>query len=259
MGFATQLYLTPTMSPAEYKRGKEAVNLAYDDAKAAFEFFLANRPDKTRPYIIAAHSQGSLLMAKVISECVQGHDQASCFVAAYLAGGYVNTDLFNTKLKAVHPCRGPTDSNCVISWDTRVQGIWEPKSMQAWPLALYPNVMYWVLFDEYCGPRPEGSDDSKERLQINPMTWTNKVSENGGAYLGAKVHGSVEPAMPTGPEQWDSTKTKVDNHYVLVELPNWWSQLPGPAKAVGNLHPGDLQLFFYNIKSNVKERLAAFN
>ena len=45
----------------------EALEVAYEDVKAAFKFFLDVRPNE-RPFFIAAHSQGALHAQRLISE-----------------------------------------------------------------------------------------------------------------------------------------------------------------------------------------------
>jgi alpha-beta hydrolase superfamily lysophospholipase len=75
---------------AELDQVKGSIDLAYDDLKRAFRHFLEARPDKKRPFFVAAHSQGAILMSKVIADCVEpSPEHRSRFVAAYLAGGYV--------------------------------------------------------------------------------------------------------------------------------------------------------------------------
>ena len=89
----------------EHKLAK-ALEIAHNDVSAAFIHFLKNRPAKARPFIIAAHSQGSFLATRVIRDCIEGTTAEKQFVAAYLAGGYVPLDLFGTVFKSVHACTG---------------------------------------------------------------------------------------------------------------------------------------------------------
>ena len=57
----------PTLRAAAAVRTREAkasLQLAAGDVQAAFEAFLAQRPDPARPFVVVAHSQGAILMAK---------------------------------------------------------------------------------------------------------------------------------------------------------------------------------------------------
>ena len=228
---------------------------AVADVISAFRSFLQERPDKKRPFVLAGHSQGSIILVKVIKECIEGQaDVEAQFVAAYLAGSYVPQDVFGTIFKSIHPCTGPLDTKCIISWDTRTSDLFELNSVHSMGpgLGLWPHLLYWGLFNEYCN-KPEDKDDvSKGRLQISPVTWT---TEGEGKYLGAKQYGKTEPVMP--PEEW-SKSIKVTDKAVWVEDPRSWLENAGPAASGGNLHPIDVHLWFFNIKENVEKRVASF-
>lgn len=228
---------------------KAALMTAYADVKAAFQVFLETR-DKQRPFIIAAHSQGSFMAAKVIAS-LEGTAHLKQFVAGYLAGGYIPTDLFGTVFKDVQACSSPTDTRCLISWDTRVLGKWTPDALNTGMLGMHPHLIYWDFFDKYCERSPSVTDDKgKDRLQINPLTWT---SNGGGVHLGVKLAKSTEPQVP--PEGYGG-KVEVTNNAVLIEDPKpWYTEYPGSAP---NFHPKDVQFFFFNIKENVPKRVEAW-
>ena len=127
----------------------------------------------------------------------------------------------------------------------------------AFGYGLWPHHIHYLLHDRYCGARPTGTDDvSKDRLQINPMTWT---AEGGGEYLGAKLPGSDEPAMPPEGGTAFGEGVSVASKAVFVPDPRGWCKNapPMPAKE-GNLHPVDVQFWYFNIRENVPRRLAAW-
>jgi len=232
--------------------------IAYSDVKRAFEEFLEQRPVKTRPFLIAGHSQGSIVLSKVLRDCIANSACEEYFVAAYLTGGYVPLDLFEKAVGGVHNCTGPEDVCCVISYDTRIGELFEPPKIHslACGYGLWPHHIHWLLHERY-GTRPTGKDDvSKDRLEINPMTWS---SEAGGEYLGAKVPGSSTPAMPPDGGAAFGARVTVKSKAVNIPDPRAWykNAPPMPAKE-GNLHPVDLQFWFYNIKENVPKRIAAW-
>ena len=243
-------------------RMKASLDMAAGDLEQAFRHFLAARPDKSRPFIVAAHSQGAILMSRVLARCVEGTEHAPQLVAAYLAGGYVPLDLFGPVFKDLHACRGPTDMQCIISYDTRTAAF-KPESMNHMfgSIGVWPHHLHWLLHDKYC-ERPIGEDPGKPRLQINPMTWT---TDGGGVHLGASLTSSmVKPPSDKGPgdmlvppEAWGSGTTVTPYSISVPDPDTWW---PGAnhAGGEGNLHPIDVQFWYGNIQSNVKERLAAW-
>ena len=62
-----------------------AIELAYGDVRAAFRFFL-ERHSRGRPFILAGHSQGSVLAARLLEQEIAGSALAERLVAAYLIG-----------------------------------------------------------------------------------------------------------------------------------------------------------------------------
>ena len=247
----------------KHNRMKESLDLAAGDLQRAFEHFLAARPDKTRPYIIAAHSQGAILMSRVIAQSIEGNTEASdTFVAAYLAGGYLPLDLFGTVYHDVHACTGPLDTKCIVSYDTRTESF-KPESMNKMfgSIGVWPHHLHWLLHDKYCS-RPEGQDPGKPRLQINPMTWS---SASGGIHLGASLTSTMikPPAGKTSkdilipPRDWGA-KTIITGYSVQIPNPDTWWPGASHAGGEGNLHPVDVQFWYENIRTNVAERVEAW-
>ena len=64
---------------------RRALDFAYRDVLAAYEAFLRQAP-ADRPIILAAHSQGSLHLMRLLQERIRGAPEAERIVAAYLVG-----------------------------------------------------------------------------------------------------------------------------------------------------------------------------
>ena len=62
-----------------------ALDFAYRDILAAWRTFLAMAP-KDRPILLAAHSQGSLHLVRLLAEEIGGKAEANRIVAAYVVG-----------------------------------------------------------------------------------------------------------------------------------------------------------------------------
>ena len=58
----------PTAPDSKVAPLKASIELAYNDLKHAFIAFLEQRSDKQRPFMIAAHSQGAIMMSKVVTQ-----------------------------------------------------------------------------------------------------------------------------------------------------------------------------------------------
>jgi hypothetical protein len=98
-----------------------AFELAYQDVKAAFEYYLANE-NKGRPIIIASHSQGTTHGIRLVKEFFDDKPLQKQLVAAYLVGIPVNPKIFTS----IKPCDTPKQTGCICSWRTYKEGYTPP-------------------------------------------------------------------------------------------------------------------------------------
>ncbi|HQW03826.1 MAG TPA: DUF3089 domain-containing protein, partial [Saprospiraceae bacterium] len=94
-----------------------ALELAYVDVKAAFQYYLEHY-NQGRPFIIASHSQGTFHAKQLLRDFVDGTPLQDQFVVAYLAGLTVPSDLFEN----IKPCTTPDETDCFCSWRTFKEG-----------------------------------------------------------------------------------------------------------------------------------------
>ncbi|MCE7923869.1 MAG: DUF3089 domain-containing protein [Haliscomenobacteraceae bacterium CHB4] len=92
---------------------QKALDLAYADTKAAFEYYLTHW-NQGRPFIIASHSQGARHALFLLRELVEGKPLQEQLVAAYLVGWPVKEHYF----KQIKPCRTPDETGCYCTWRT---------------------------------------------------------------------------------------------------------------------------------------------
>lgn len=92
---------------------QKALDLAYEDTRAAFEYYLAHW-NRGRPFIIAAHSQGSRHALYLLRDYVEGKPLQNQLVAAYLVGWPVGQNFF----KQLKPCNTPEETGCYCTWRT---------------------------------------------------------------------------------------------------------------------------------------------
>ena len=94
-----------------------ALDMAYADVLDAFHYYLRNY-NQGRPFIIAAHSQGSFHAARLIRDEIENTPLRDQFIVAYLPGMPVSATYFNN----IRPCMTPTETNCFCSWRTYRSG-----------------------------------------------------------------------------------------------------------------------------------------
>lgn len=208
--------------------GDRAIDLAYQDVHRAFVAFHARR-GANRPFFVAAHSQGSVLAERLLTEAIAGTPLRDLFVAAYLPGGRVTAARLPAGLA---PCATATDVRCVAAWNARGAGY------RAGPFEMH---------QPHPGPL----------LCTNPLTWT---AEPGVAAqnLGAVFLESDDPSPRPG-----FADARCEGGTLVVSLfgvapRDLPSKVLDRALGVGNHHPIEVQLFFLNLRQNAVDRLAAF-
>lgn len=108
------------------EQGKEAGELAYQDVKRAFEYYLAHY-NNDKPIILAAHSQGSLHVKRLVKEFFDGTLLQSKLIAAYLIGVKIKPSEFTH----IAPLKSPESIGGFVSWNTYKQNNL-PKRYEKW-------------------------------------------------------------------------------------------------------------------------------
>lgn len=98
-------------------KAKEALELAYEDIKAAFTYYLQNH-NNGRPIIIAAHSQGTYHSGRLLKEFFEAKPLQKKLVCAYIIGLAVPKNYF----QVMEPCRDSTSTGCFVTWRTFREG-----------------------------------------------------------------------------------------------------------------------------------------
>ena len=93
--------------------GDKALNLAYNDIKEAFSYYLENF-NNDKPFIIASHSQGTVHAKRLISEFIDGKELQKKLIAAYLVG----IKVFEDEFKNIKPMNSPDETGGFVAWNT---------------------------------------------------------------------------------------------------------------------------------------------
>ena len=216
-----------------------ALDFAYRDVLAAYEAFLAQAP-ADRPIILAAHSQGSLHLMRLLQERVRDAPEADRIAAAYLIGWpiSVRADLPALPLPA---CERPDQARCLVSW----QSFSEPAD---------PSQVTEV-FDASQGPGGVPRAGS-------PIVCTNPLTGAGGG--GAPRERNIGTLIPNddftqAEYRLGAVPARCDPRGFLLIGDNDALPEMGPYALPGNnYHVYDYALFWGNARADAERRLAAF-
>src|SRR3981081_2413701 len=98
---------------ADTEEAAKAFDLAYQDLKTAFEYYLQHY-NGGRPLIIASHSQGSKLALRLLKDFFDGKPLQKQLVVVYLLGWQIPKNYFT----ALQMCADSTQTGCLCGWRT---------------------------------------------------------------------------------------------------------------------------------------------
>ena len=212
----------------------QALDMAYGDVDRAFDSFL-QEIDPGRPIILAAHSQGSLHLLRLLAS--RKDKLKGRLVAAYVAGWPVGiqSDLPATGLL---PCARPDQAGCVLSW----QSFADPANSSL-------VTGSWVGTRGLTGIRRT----QKDMLCIDPVSGTlngrSRPRDNPGTLVPTADLASATLAV-------GQIGAHCDHGFLLVD-----GAIPamGPYVLPGNnYHVYDYALFWGAIRRDAERRLAAW-
>ena len=196
--------------------GLKAFDLAYQDIKTAFQYYL-DHYNNGRPIIIASHSQGTTHAKRLLKEFFDNKPLQNKLVAAYIIGIAVPKNYF-TELQ---PCKDSIQTGCFVGWRSFKEGY-----------------------------EPEFVKKENERSYVtNPLTWTTTEeyapkSLNRGAIL-LKFDRLVQYV----------TDAQIHDGILWMHKPHFPGSFFYRSK---NYHIGDINLFYMNIRENIRARINAY-
>ena len=216
--------------------GQQALDAAYQDVLAAFDYFITQIPDD-QPIILAGHSQGSLHLTNLLKDRAAGTPLANRIVAAYVAGWPVSVDTDIPEM-GLDICAAPDQTRCILSW----QSFAEP--------ADYGRIL--TVYDMTIGFNGQPRKDSK-LLCSNPINGDIDSSALATTNLGTLVPNEdlSEATLVAG-----SVPARCDKRgFLLIGDP---PEIGPYALPGNNYHVYDYSLFWANICADARRRMASF-
>ncbi|WP_316897418.1 DUF3089 domain-containing protein [Pseudodesulfovibrio indicus] len=195
-----------------------------DDVHRAFDYYL-NFLNQGRPFILAAHSQGSVVMLDLLRSRFKGPALQKKLVAAYLIG-YSVTGEDLKQYPWIKPAKGEDDTGVVVSWNTQAPGA--TGSPVLVPGAICINPLNWKT-------DATPADKSLNLGAVFFDDFTGKILREVPNYTGAQVDPATGALVTTPPEELK-----------LGHFPP------------GVLHKFDYAFWYRNLERNVRTRVDAY-
>ena len=204
------------------------------DIYAALDYYFEHYNDG-RPYILAGHSQGSMMIRIVLREYMRAHPEYyGNMVAAYVLGYSMTTDdlEYNPELRFA---QGADDTGVVISWNIEGPGNKDQSSIVVCENAVSINPINWRT-DETYAPAEDNLGTYTVRSGTNELE-PYPVKADARVDVGRGVVVCTSEGLPS-----ISDRSAASAYYF------------GPE----SYHNGDYLFYFDNIKENVKLRTERF-
>ncbi len=212
----------------ESDNSRAALDAAYKDVTAAFDYFIANVPTG-QPIILAGHSQGTVHLLRLMRERIAGQPLAKRIVAAYLIGWPISIQVDLPAL-GLPACSSLQQANCILSW----QSFAEPADTRS--------------IEDIYNRTPGFTGKSRKGSAMLCNNPTGGKDQGGYVTLGLRL--APETYQPTPVPASCSPK----GFLIMPNAPDIGAAvMPG-----NNYHVFDYALFWKAIESDVMARVAAF-
>ena len=130
--------------PKDTLAALKAFDLAYEDVKTSFDYYLKNY-NHGRPMIIASHSQGSTHALRLLKDFFENKPLQKQLVAAYTVGMAIPKNSFSS----LKMCEDSLQTGCVCGWRTFRKGYKAPYVKAEKEFSSVTNPITWKTGSEY--------------------------------------------------------------------------------------------------------------
>lgn len=214
--------------------GDAAIGLAYQDVKVAFQEFLRRR-GTDRPFILAGHSQGSVLGSRLLAEEIAPTPLAGKLVGAWLVGTSLTVETLARDAPNIPPCASPDQVGCVVAYNARSPG-YEPVGMDPRPLSWSAGGTAICV-----SPISGAEGDGPDLVGAGSVFLDARKPERIPGFVSAHCERGVLVSSVHGRPPRDLKSRILDR-----------------VMGRGNYHPIEYQLFWEDIRRNARARVAAW-
>ena len=235
------------------------------DIYAALDYYFENY-NEGRPFILAGHSQGSILLKIALEEYFRLHPEYyERMVAAYLVGFSVTEEDLQ-KYPHLKFAQGASDTGVIVSWNTEGPGNKDADNIVVEDGAISINPITWTLDDTHAdaadcpGSRIDDMEGTLEdevanlRYDIRQLRYTTTtIKDLVGNVINKSFH-EIHPGIADAEvdqERGVVVCTTEPVSFMKITNPDM-PEVFGPE----SYHSADYSLYYYSIVDNVRDRIA---
>ena len=207
------------------------------DAMSAFDYYIKHY-NKGRPYILAGHSQGSNLLANILSDYMKKNPKVyKRMIAAYVIGYSITPDYLaqNPELKLAD---GPSDTGVIVSYNTEAPVV-DGTNPVTLPGGIAINPITWTRSEELAT-----AEQNLGGIAINPKTGYAELDAQGN---------------PVRVPHYADAQVNKARGVVICSTADVNLLSPGNALLPkGVYHSFDYPFYYFNLRANADARVIEF-
>lgn len=212
-------------------------SVAYGDIERAFRTFVSNLHG--RPFILAAHSQGSIHGLRLLQQQIIGTPLQHRLIVAYLPGLALPREI---AARGLPVCRAATSTGCAVSWNTVRAGYDDKRRRE-------DAVIWWDGHYQPISGRP--------LVCVNPVNW--QIGRRAVSPGAISVYATWRGGPPSAPvAALDSVACEPDGLLGIAVKRQFGARFTDILSRGGIYHDFDYSLFFTSIAGNAELRIASF-
>lgn len=219
------------------QQAKLEAGIPTSDAVAAFDYYIKHL-NNGRPFILAGHSQGSNLLANLLSGYMKKNPELyKRMVAAYVIGYSITSDYLaqNPQLKFAER---PDDVGVIISYNTEAP-VMHGTNPVTMPGGVAINPITWTTSEELAT-----AQQNLGGISVNPQTGYAVVDAAGN---------------PVKVQHYADAQVNKARGVVICSTADPNQLAPGnPALLAGIYHPFDYPFYYFDIRANAANRVAHY-
>ncbi len=227
-----------SMDPEEFMAFQ--MNEQRTDVFAALDYYFEHY-NQGRPFILASHSQGSMMLKTALREYFQEHaDYLEKMVAAYVIGYAITTDDLEAN-PALKFAEAANDTGVIVSWNVEGPENRDEKNITVMKNAISINPLNWKRDDTYA----PSSENIGDRLSI--------LGDNGIFPVDFEINHPGRADAQLDVERGVVVCTTLADQYVVIP-----EEIGDNLFGHASLHLADYPAYWDNIKENVQTRIRAY-
>jgi phosphatidylserine/phosphatidylglycerophosphate/cardiolipin synthase-like enzyme len=205
------------------------------DGIAAFDYYIRHY-NHGRPFILAAHSQGSNVMIYLLSQYMRSHPKVyKRMIVAYIPG-YSVTSKYLAQNRFLKFAKGAHDTGVIVSWNTEAPTTAAPDPVVL-PGALAINPITWTRKQTVAT-----AAQNLGSIQLDPATGGRPVLDANGQIL--RVLNLADARVDTAKGAVICSTVNPADYYFGFPL--------------GVYHTFDYPFYFFNIRANAAHRIRRY-